>query len=377
LSYDVSPSEAPEVSAVEPDVPAADRPEFSAPEYLTYDLSRPGSAEPSAAEPPADDRPGLSSHAAWEGSLFDEGGTGEAGDERYVPAVSPAPSAPPKPGTPSSGNLRLPDWMREEGGYGSRHEAAESGEDEEEKGGSRIALIAGAGVLVLALVVAACVYVLRSGHDSPAATPPADGKAATGGQPQGGLQLPAQKAFRRFPGTPTAVIGQFTDTHAGLSYPRFGAPWQVPSKRNKLGQLGWSGQQVVVTERNGAQLWYGQLLSGTLGPGEMNMYPGPGMEQAAAVAYAKNIEDRFYGFPHRSRPFASQPLNVSGHKGWLVSSYLQYRRPGIQATGELVVTAVINTGRPSPAVLFMAIPNTHRRLWPDLNYFLTHLRVAG
>jgi hypothetical protein len=332
---------------------------------------------------PAVERADVSAPAptGWEGSLFD--GSADSGpvDDRYAPVMPSGPGTPPKPGTPSSGNLRLPDWMREENGGGPAGLETDSRKDAGgvSRGGSRVALFAGLGLLLLALLAAAGVYFLKSGDDAeaPHSSPPAGlGRAATGPRPQTQVRLPADKALRRFPGTPTRVAAQVTDAHAGLAYPRFAAPWQLPTKQNRLGQVGWSGQQIVVTERRGPRLWYGQLLSGTLGPAEMSAYGGPGTEQAAAAAFARSVEARFYGFPHHSQPFASQPLTVDGHKGWLVSSYLRYQRPGIKATGELVVTAVIDTGRKSPAVLFMAVPNTHRKLWADITYFLDHLHLA-
>ncbi|GAA2084341.1 hypothetical protein [Actinomadura alba] len=380
----------------------------------TRDEARGSAARVEYSAPPA---------GGWEGALFDETADSEPGDGRYAPVMPSGPSTPPKPGTPSSGNLRIPDWMREENGGASgggsdeddfgddfrdrrrskgRAKAKDSArakggarakDSTEEKdsaksrdrnyddsgGGSRAPLFAGVGLLVVALIASAGVYFLkgRGGSDpEPPTQTSARERPAGGSQPQGALPAPADKALKRFPGTPSRAVGRMTDARAGLSYPRFGSPWQMPTKQNKLGQLGWSGQQIVVTEQRGTRLWYGQLLSGTLNPAEVSMYGGPGTEKAAAVAFANSIETRFYGFPHQTQPHASQPLTVDGHKGWLISSYLRYQRPGVKATGELLITAVIDTGRKVPAVLFIGIPNTHRKLWADVSYFLSNLHVA-
>ncbi|HEV7933228.1 MAG TPA: hypothetical protein VGP70_13100 [Actinomadura sp.] len=314
----------------------------------------------------------------WEGALFDGSADAEPGDSRYAPVTFPGAGTPPKPGTPSSGNIRIPEWMREEDGRAS---APETGFDDQPGRGSRVVLFAGVGLLVIAMLVAAAVYFLMSGDGAADTSGSADAasqptRAASEAAPPPGLPMPADKLLRRFPGTPSKTAGQMTDAQAGLVYPRFGAPWQLPTRANRLSQLGWSGQQAVVTERRGPQVWYGQLLSGSLSPAEMSGYGGPGTEQAAAVAFARSVEARLYGFQHKSLPFASQPLMVDGHKGWLVSSYLRYQRPGVRATGELTVAAVIDTGRKSPAVLYLAVPNTHRRLWSDITYFLENLHVA-
>ncbi len=172
------------------------------------------------------------------------------------------------------------------------------------------------------------------------------------------------------------MLGRVNDTHSGLSYPRFAAPWQVPTKKNKLGTPGWSGQQIMVTERRAQQLWYGQLLTGTLTPSLLTAYQGPESVKNVAALVAQGHEAQYYAFPHKTAPLASQELTVGGHKGWLIASYLTYQRDGVKATGEVVATAVIDTGRESPAVVFASLPNTHKKKWPDLNAFLTHLKLA-
>jgi hypothetical protein len=167
------------------------------------------------------------------------------------------------------------------------------------------------------------------------------------------------------------------DTYSGLAYPRLAPPWQVPTKKNKLGTSGWSGQQILVTERHAQQLWYGQLLTGTLHPGMQGAYAGPDSVKNVAALVAQGQEAQYYAFPHKTAPLASQALTVDGHKGWLIASYLTYQRDGVKATGEIVATAVIDTGRKTPAVVFASMPNTHKKRWPDVNEFFTHLKIAS
>ena len=62
---------------------------------------------------------------------------------------------------------------------------------------------------------------------------------------------------------------------------------------------------------------------------------------------------------------------MGGRPGWLVASYLTYQREGVRATGEIVATAVIDTGRETPAVVFAFMPNTHKQMWPDVNTFFS------
>jgi hypothetical protein len=154
------------------------------------------------------------------------------------------------------------------------------------------------------------------------------------------------------------------------------APWKVPTKQNGLGTPGWSGQQILVTEKRGGQLWYGQLLTGTLHPSMQGAYQGPESVKNATAVVAQGYEAQYYAFPHETKPLASQALNVGGRQGWLIASYLTYQRDGVRATGEVVATAVIDTGRKTPAVVFASMPNTHKQMWPDVNTFFSRLKPA-
>ncbi|MGI5206943.1 hypothetical protein ACQEU6_35870 [Spirillospora sp. CA-108201] len=320
----------------------------------------------------------------WEGSLFDEGDDG-GGDDKYVRAVPTGSGQPAKPGKPSSGNWQMPDWMADEdaadaklgGSPKPRRDALDGG-----GGRSRIVLFGGIGLLVVALLAAGGVYFMKSGEgDKPAGggdtADNADRRAAAEQSEAAQAEMPPDKRLATFPGKPSRMLGRVNDVHSGLSYPRLAAPWQVPTKKNKLGTPGWSGQQILLTERRAGRLWYGQLLTGTLIPSLQSSYQGPDSVKNVAGLAAKGYEAQYYSFPHKSAPLASQALNVDGHKGWLVASYLTYKRAGVRATGEIVAVAVVDTGRKAPAVVFASMPNTNRKQWPDVNRFLGQLKVAS
>ncbi|WP_089326437.1 hypothetical protein [Actinomadura meyerae] len=317
----------------------------------------------------------------WEGLLFDEGaGDSGPGDSNYVPAVPTGSGQPAKPGKPSSGNWQMPDWMADEESADAKLGGSPkpSGDGFDDGGGrSRLVLFGGVGLLVVALIAAGAVYFVKSGGDEsgePAGN--ADKRAAAEQSEATRVQLPPDKPLATFKGRPSRMLGRVNDTHSGLSYPRFAAPWQLPTKKNKLGTPGWSGQQIMVTERRAQQLWYGQLLTGTLAPTLLSAYQGPESVKNVTALAAQGYEGQYYAFPHKTAPLASQELTVGGRKGWLIASYLTYQRDGVRATGEVVATAVVDTGREAPAVVFASMPNTHKKYWPDLNAFLTHLKLA-
>ncbi|TMQ96742.1 hypothetical protein ETD83_20990 [Actinomadura soli] len=318
----------------------------------------------------------------WEGSLFDEGDDDGDGDGRYTPAVPTGLGEPAKPGKPSSGNWQMPAWMADEAAADAKLGAAERPRRDvlDDNGGrSRVVLFGGVGLLVAALVAAGAVYLLKGGGEPAESDSGANaGRTATAEQSEAAqVELPPDKRLKAFPGRPSRMLGRVADVHSGLSYPRLAAPWKVPTKRNRLGTPGWSGQQILVTEKNGGQLWYGQLLTGTLLPSLQSAYQGPDSVKNVAGLVAKGFEAQYYGFPHRSAPLASQPLNVDGRQGWLIASYLTYKRDGVRATGEIYATAVIDTGRKAPAVVFVSMPNTHKKMYPDVNAFFTGLKIAS
>ncbi len=289
---------------------------------------------------------------------------------------------PPKPGKPSSGNIRLPDWMRDENnaqGTGGPPPGPSDGYDED--GGSRKGLYAGLSLLVAGLLAVGAVYVMRGGGDSKDASHTASpGRSSTKAPKTPASQPPVdlgqQKPLGRFKGVHTTTVSRITDTKAGLSYPRFGRPWALAPKTSPMSELGFNLSQFAVTEKAaGHPKRWARLMSAPLGGAEKSAWSGPGSERQAATLAASSYEARMYGFRHRKKLLASQPLDIAGHKGWLAAYYLTYQRPGTKATGDVVAVAVVNTGKAEPGVLFMSVPNTDRKLWPDVNYVVRQLRV--
>ncbi|NYD49541.1 hypothetical protein BJY14_005524 [Actinomadura luteofluorescens] len=341
--------------------------------------------EPAASEEPDPEdvkvAPVAEEAPQWEGSLFEEGDDDGGGDDKYVPAVPTGSGQPAKPGKPSSGNWQMPDWMADESAADAKLGGSPKPERDVLDGGggrSRLVLFGGIGLLVVALLAAGGVYFMKSGDDEPADTSGnADRRAAAEQSEAAPVDMPPDKRLATFPGKPSRMLGRVNDVHSGLSYPRLAAPWQVPTKKNKLGTPGWSGQQILLTERHAGRYWYGQLLTGTLIPTLQSSYQGPDSVKTVAGLAAKGYEAQYYAFPHKTAPLASQALNVDGHKGWLVASYLTYKRSGVRATGEIVAMAVVDTGRKAPAVVFASMPNTNRKQWRDVNQFLGQLKIAS
>src|SRR5260370_887583 len=79
------------------------------------------------------------------------------------------PQGPVRAGVPSSGNWQMPEWMREEGGEGT---GGGFNLPEAETGGGkgRVVRLAVIGLVVVALLAAAAMYLLKSGDKSKGAS---------------------------------------------------------------------------------------------------------------------------------------------------------------------------------------------------------------
>lgn len=390
------PREAGAVSGTAAESPGAASEPFSFESLLAQSEAASGPGTPNAPQPHEDAAPPQPFRAA--GETFDAGGSpspaagpmsaddqaaendffGRDDDPQMWGKIAAPSGPPPQPGKPSSGNLRLPEWMREQDGGGGGGLTAPPSDDFEEEGRSKRPLLAGLGVLVVGLVAAGGAYFLKAGGGSETAahstsSHPPKASPSTAGQP---TDAQPEKPLAQFKGGHAKPVGRISDTHAGLSYPKLGKPWQMQTQKSAMAELGFSAGQFAVTEKAGTQpKRWGRLLSAQLGGADRNDYNGPGTEQAAATQVADSYEARMYTYKHHKKVLASQPLEIDGHKGWLVGYYLTYHRPGVKATGELLTVALVDTGKNAPGVLLMTVPNTDKKLWPDVNFVVRSMKV--
>jgi hypothetical protein len=387
-TFDDKPYDAPESSYKPYDAPESSYKPYDAPES-SY---KPGSfsSEPGASEigssgtgafevpprPPAPEKGVTAEDEAEENDFF-------ASDDHppmWDKVVAPS-GPPPQPGKPSGGNLRLPDWMRDENGNPAGPPDGRGASGDDEDGNSRRPLYLGLGVLVAGLLAVGGVYVLKGNGDSQvsnAAAPTRSTQAPSQTPTQTAKKKPLpRKQLPRFKGVHSKSVGRITDARSGLSYPRLAKPWAPAQKKSPMNELGFSASQFAVTEKAGSQPnHWARLMSAELAGAAKDTYNGPGTERDAAAEATQVYEARMFSFQHKKRLLASEPLNIGGHKGWLVSDYVTYRRPGVKATADIVAVALIDTGKKAPGVLFMSVPNTNKKLWPDVNFIVRSLRVA-
>ncbi|WP_066368865.1 hypothetical protein [Herbidospora mongoliensis] len=205
------------------------------------------------------------------------------------------------------------------------------------------------------------------------ATPEPEETPSTGPEvdriPEGEVvKLPA------FDGRGSKVVGTVRDRKARLRFAELGSPWG-PAKGQPDGPVSdgaYSMRQTFVTEEYGPDLdreWFADVDSLRL-PSELDA--GDSLYDAA-VALLDSKQIRNFPGGTTGIDIASQPIR----NGWVVAR--QMRMPpsdaGRKANLELAVAVAMDTGAGRPSVVWITIPETHKRLWPDIETVVSSLRV--
>lgn len=180
--------------------------------------------------------------------------------------------------------------------------------------------------------------------------------------------------LKKFSGTPSQVIGEVRDRKARLRYAELGKPWR-PAKGQPEGLFSdgrYSTRQSFVTEEYGPDLdseWFADIDAQRL----WSDVDGGDSPYDAAVAMLDYKQENNFPRGTRGKDVASQRVP----HGWLVAR--EMRMPpselGRKATLELAVAVAITTGADRPSVVWITIPDTHKRLWPDITTVVSSLRV--
>ena len=72
---------------------------------------------------------------------------------------------------------------------------------------------------------------------------------------------------------------------------------------------------------------------------------------------------------------SSKALDVDGHSGWLIESELSFSIPGLNATSETVLLAVVQISGSKYSLFYASVPNTSADRLPEVRAALADLRV--
>ncbi|WP_051468213.1 hypothetical protein [Actinomadura oligospora] len=202
----------------------------------------------------------------------------------------------------------------------------------------------------------------------PGAKIPAQGNGTLPGE----SRLTRTVRVKRYPGQGSPTAGRVSDADSRLSYMSFGGTWGNSRTVDPMLQ-GFTRKQSFESEAK----WEALIASGLLKSELMADAGAKGQNRLRNLAGAmQDYRQRIgIGSSARGRDVASQPIVVSGRKGWVIVREVRFNEEKVQAKLDLMAVAVVDTGLPRPAFLFVDIPETHKRLWPDVNTVIGSLRV--
>ena len=224
--------------------------------------------------------------------------------------------------------------------------------------GVRAGWIIAISLLVLVLVVGAGMLLGRSGNGD---TPTAASTTA---------QLPPPPAGTEFPPGTVRII----DEAAGISYPFLGNGWYEwdLGQQYETGEI--AGQYFTTQEVTPDQsIFIAQCTSGPLA-GDYG-WAGPDTLAATTAVIADNVRGNYYPEPNERKVMRDEARTVDGHAAHLIEFQLTWAVPGYDATGERAALLLVDVGRPSPALLYISIPNTHAELYGVIDRVLEAVEV--
>ncbi|GHH68603.1 hypothetical protein GCM10017673_17910 [Streptosporangium violaceochromogenes] len=218
------------------------------------------------------------------------------------------------------------------------------------------------GAALLTALAVFLIFVLFSG-DQPADPPEVRQKGAADGvassappsaPPIALPGLPVPTAMRVLPGTPSPVLGVVTDAKAAITYAKLGAPWTVAAIPSFT-----AGQRV------GTGRLPGTLIASGLLPGDT---PRADLKtdaqfRGAATGAVRWTLRRHY--PAGSRVTWTASQRPATGKGWTLGYRVTYVVKGRRHTSQAALT-LLDIGRRKPAMLFVTVPDTNKRLWADI-----------
>ncbi|MFI0418142.1 hypothetical protein [Spongiactinospora sp. 9N601] len=257
--------------------------------------------------------------------------------------------------------------------FGDNYQAMED-EERPERTGKPVWIYALAGTIAVALVAVLLWWAFTSGPlasaEGPASTQTAQKTAAP--------QKPAapKKTLPRLPrykGAASQSAGTLTDQLGGITLPKLGPPWRQDLRPTVREKFGYPTRQYVPAGRDAAgKTQFGQVLSGPLPKQLAGKYGSP--EDLTPVVSAVAFQARTKYFAkgntiaktvHQTKPIGGMPAELIGYE--ITSAQ----------TKTTMVVAVVATGRDVPTVVFMMVPETKKKLLPDINTVFAGIRPVN
>ncbi|HET9516400.1 MAG TPA: hypothetical protein VFO77_01610 [Actinoplanes sp.] len=152
------------------------------------------------------------------------------------------------------------------------------------------------------------------------------------------------------------------DEQAGISYAAYPAPWEPWTTTWRAGTLEvpYRTGQHFVTEIYSGGTYHASILSAAV-PAADNDALTLDLD-CVGRQIAADVRAEYYPQPNTMDAITDETTTIGGRPAWLSTFRLHFSAPDLKATSELSAVAVIDVGRPTAAVLYVSIPNTHQQL---------------
>lgn len=224
--------------------------------------------------------------------------------------------------------------------------------------------VAGLALVVAVVVVAVLgVRAATSGGGLPG-VPPAG---------QGSQNVCPEEQEPSEPPAPDPADGR---VHGGpLSYPALGSPWGAPEPDNRV-PFGSDAQMQTVTDQlnydGRGNSWQSSVLVAELQAGDGFFSP-----QQGSQIVVRCILGTYYGDAAvTSDVKVDKKATIDGRDAWIVESALSFDIPGLRATGERLIVAIVSAGATS-GLYYASIPDTQPELVEPARTALERLQVDG
>jgi hypothetical protein len=171
------------------------------------------------------------------------------------------------------------------------------------------------------------------------------------------------------------VTGERTvDSDAGISYRRFGEPWQPWTTVWRAGtlQVPYKVGQHFVTEDYSLGQYHASILSAAV-PAADNDDVSLNLD-CVGRQVAADVRSGYYPQPNTLEQLRDGLTTLGGRPAYLSEFRLHFDEPGLQAKEERSAVAIIDVGKTTAAVLYISIPGTHAQFEPVIQQTLDSVR---
>ncbi len=218
------------------------------------------------------------------------------------------------------------------------------------------------GILAIGLTIILIVALTSDGNAfSSKASAPSDVRPPLAQMCPAPTTIPSEGPSAAVPSLPPDSGERTIDQEAGISYRKFGAPWQPWTTIWRAGTLEvpYKVGQHFVTEEYSAGSYHASILSAAV-PAADNDAVTLNLE-CVGRQVAADVRAEYYPQPNTMDVLRDEMTTLGGRPAYLNEFRLHFDAPGLSAKDERSAVAVIDVGKTTAAVLYISIPGTHKQ----------------